>query len=91
MRERKLRQRGGVSLHRRAPEKSKVYLDIIVVRKVYLETIKVWVSEKCSKKYSKKHSKKFYLLKKGLMRYNTKTHTGENPNKFNECNYSSIT
>ena len=37
MRERKLRQRGGVSLHRRAPEKSKVYLDIVVVRKVYLE------------------------------------------------------
>ena len=26
-----------------------------------------------------------------LMRYNTKKHTGENPNKFNECNYSSIT
>ena len=70
MRERKLRQRGGVSLHRRAPEKSKVYLDIIVVRKVYLETIKVWVSEKCSKKYSKKHSKKFYLLKKGLKKVN---------------------
>ena len=37
MRERKLRQRGGVSLHRRAPEKSKVYLDIVVVRKEYLE------------------------------------------------------
>ena len=36
MRERKLRQRGGVSLHRRAPEKSKVYLDIIV-RKEYLD------------------------------------------------------
>ena len=36
MRDRKLRQRGGVSLHRRAPEKSKVYLDIVVVRKVYL-------------------------------------------------------
>ena len=33
-------------------------------------TIKVWVSEKCSKKYSKKHSKKFYLLKKGLKKVN---------------------
>ena len=36
MRERKFRHKGGVSLHRRAPEKSKVYLDI-VVRKEYLE------------------------------------------------------
>ena len=30
MRERKLRHRGGVSLHRRAPEKSKVYLEIFL-------------------------------------------------------------
>ena len=37
IRERKFRHRGGVSLHRRAPEKSKVYLDIVVVRKEYLE------------------------------------------------------
>ena len=30
MRERKLRHRGGVSLQRRAPEKSKVYLEIFL-------------------------------------------------------------
>ena len=43
MRERKLRHRGGVSLHRRAPEKSKVYLEIFL-DKVHLDRFRAKVS-----------------------------------------------
>ena len=43
MRERKLRHRGGVSLHRRAPEKSKVYLEIFL-DKVHLDRFGAKVS-----------------------------------------------
>ena len=43
MRERKLRHRGGVSLHRRAPEKSKVYLEIFL-DKVHLDRFRAKVA-----------------------------------------------
>ena len=43
MRERKLRHRGGVSLHRRAPEKSNVYLERFLDR-IHLDRFEAKVS-----------------------------------------------